>query len=80
MVWCPSVCLSHLPTAAACSGFAAVGPAGRRYRSVATRSAPQQHGATAWCAAADVGSVVFTADAGSSTETLLKRHCRLTTL
>ena len=31
----PSVCLSHLPTAAACGGFAAVGPAERRYRSTA---------------------------------------------
>ena len=41
-----SVCLSHLSTAAAeCSGFAAVGPAGRRYRSIAARPAPQQHGA-----------------------------------
>ena len=30
---CPSICLSHLLTAAAaCGGFAAVGPAGRRCR------------------------------------------------
>jgi len=37
-----SVCLSQLSTvAAACGGFAAVGPAGRRYRS----TAPQRHGA-----------------------------------
>jgi len=38
-VWvCPSFCLSHLTTsAAACLGFAVVGPVGRRYRSVAAR-------------------------------------------
>jgi len=29
---CLSVCLSHAPAAAACGGFAAVGPAGGRYR------------------------------------------------
>ena len=28
-VRCPSVCLSHLPAAAVCDGFAAVGPAVR---------------------------------------------------
>ena len=39
----PSVCLSHLPR----SGFAAVGPAGRRYRSIAARPAPQQRGVAA---------------------------------
>jgi len=50
---CPSVCLSQLFAAAASGGFAAAGPAGRRYRSIATRPAPQQHGA---------GSVTFTAD------------------
>ena len=50
---CLSVCLSQLFAAAACGGFAAAGPAGRRYRSIATRPAPQQHGA---------GSVTFTAD------------------
>ena len=33
----PSV---HVPAAAACGGFAAVGPAGRRYRSIAARSVP----------------------------------------
>ena len=31
---CLSVCLSHLLTPACCGGFAAVGPVGRRYRSV----------------------------------------------
>jgi len=30
-VRCPSDCLSHSPTAAACGGFAAVCPPGRRY-------------------------------------------------
>jgi len=32
-----SVCLSHSPSAAACGGFAAVGPTGRRYRLIAAR-------------------------------------------
>ena len=48
MVPCPSVCLSHSPSAAACSGFAAVGPAGRRHRPVAaylrSSSTGPQHG------------------------------------
>jgi len=34
---CPSVCLFHSPATAVCGGFAAVGPAGRRYRSIAER-------------------------------------------
>ena len=39
----PSVCLSHRSTvAAACSGFAAERPAGRRYRSIAGAGAQQQ--------------------------------------
>ena len=61
-VRCPSVCLSHSLAAAACAGFAAVGPAGRRYRSIAARPAPQQHGAAARRAAANAGSATFTAD------------------
>ena len=60
MVWCSSVCLSiclfHSPAAAACGGFAAVGPVGRRYRSIAARPAPQQHVATEWRAAENAGS------------------------
>ena len=56
-----SVCLSHSPAAAAYGGFAAVGPADRKYRSIAARPAPQQHGATA----ANAGSATFTADVGS---------------
>ena len=48
-----SVCLSRrLTAAAACGGFAAVGPAGRQYQSIAARPIcsrpfdphPQQHG------------------------------------
>jgi len=35
----PSVRLSHSPAAAACGGFAAVGPAGRIYRSIAAAAA-----------------------------------------
>ena len=47
----PSVCLSHSPAAAACGGFAAVGPVvRRRYRAIA---------------AANAGSVTCTADVGS---------------
>ena len=62
-----SVCPMRLSTAAApCGGFAAVGPAGRRYRLIAARpapaTAPQQHGAAApWCSAANASSVTFPA-------------------
>jgi len=42
MVRCPSVCVSHLSTAATeCGGFAAGRSAGRKYRS--TAAAAQQH-------------------------------------
>ena len=65
-VRCPSDRLSaHSPAAAACGGFAAVGPAGRRYRSIAARPAPQQHRAAARRAAANAGSATFSADVGS---------------
>ena len=41
-----SVCLSQLSIAAVARGrFAAVGPAGWRYRAIAARPTPQQHGA-----------------------------------
>ena len=67
---CPSVRLfvrlSHSPAEAACGGFvAAVGPAGRRYRSTAARPAPHQHGAAARRAAVDAGSATLSADEGS---------------
>ena len=45
--------------AAACGGFAAECPAGRRYRSIAARPAPQQHGAAALRTAANAGSATF---------------------
>ena len=45
---CPFVCRFHSSAAAACGGFAAVGPAVRTYRSIAARPAPQQHGASTW--------------------------------
>ena len=61
---CPSVCLSRSPVAAACGGFAAVSPAGRIYRLLAARPAPQQHGAAARRAAADAGSATLAADVG----------------
>jgi len=57
--------LSHSSAAAACGGFAAEGPTDRRYRSIAARPAPQQHGAAARRSAAIAGSVTFTADVGS---------------
>jgi len=55
-VRCPSVRLSHSFAAAACGGFAAVGPAGGIHRSTAARPAPQQH-----CTAANTGSATLTA-------------------
>jgi len=43
-----TVCLFQLSTAAAArGGFAAVGPAGRKYRSIAARPAPSSNGAAA---------------------------------
>ena len=36
---CPSVCLSCSPSAASCGGFAAAGPAGTKYRSIAAAAA-----------------------------------------
>jgi len=53
-VRCPSVCLSRSHAAAACG-------AGLRYRSIAARPAPQQHGAAARRAAANAGSATFSA-------------------
>ena len=44
--------MSHSSAAAARGGFAAVGPAGKRYRSIAARPTSQQRGA----AAANAGS------------------------
>jgi len=77
---CPSVCLSHSPAATAFNGFAAVGPADRRYWSIAARPAPQQHGAAEWRTAANAGSATFTADVGSWTQTcslILLLHLKL---
>ena len=51
----------RLSVPAACGGFAAVGEAGRKYRSIAARPAPQQHGAAARRAAANAGSATFSA-------------------
>jgi len=56
-----SVSLSHSPAAAACGGFAAVGPAGR----IAARPALQQHGTAARRATANAGSATFTTEAGA---------------
>jgi len=61
MVWCPSVCLSHLSTAAGhCGGFAAVGPAGGNDRS---RQPPAT--AAVWCTVANASSATSSADEGS---------------
>jgi len=75
----PSVCLSHLSTAAAaCGGFAAVIPTGRRCLLIAARPAStatalqqhdaQQHGGHA---AANASSATFTADVECWTQTCL---------
>jgi len=64
-VQCPSVCLSYLPATAAFGGFAAVGPAGRSYRSIAAWPAPQQRGAAARHAVVSAGSATFSAYVGS---------------
>ena len=68
-VRCPSVCLSQLSTAAAaCGGFAAVDPAGRRYRWIAARPATSSNGA----AAANASSVTFPASVEGWTQTGFK--------
>jgi len=59
---CPSRLLSV--SFARCSivgEFAAVGPAGRRYPSIAAWQAPQHHGAAARRAAANAGNATFSA-------------------
>ena len=50
-----------------CCGFAAVGPAARRYRSIAARPAGRRS-----AAAADAGSAACSADVGSWTQTCCK--------
>ena len=58
MVRCLSVCLSHLSNdACCCSGFAAPGPAGRRYRLMAAAAARRL--------GANASSVALSADVGS---------------
>jgi len=56
----PSVCLS-VPAFGRCGGFAAVGPAGRRYRSIAARAALSSIPAAARRAAANAGSATLSA-------------------
>ena len=70
-----SVCLSQLSAAAAaCGGFAAVGPAGRRYRSIAAWPAPSNNGAAAARrSVAKPSSVTFTAGVGGWTRTCFLR-------
>ena len=74
--WCLSFCLSfQLSTAvAACGEFAAVGPAGRRYRSTAARLVPGSNGAAAARrSAANASSVALTAAVGGGTPTCFIR-------
>ena len=59
-VRCPSVCPSHSPAAAGGDGFAAVGPAGRRYRSIAARRPATARGRSTR-AAANAGTATFSA-------------------
>ena len=67
-----SVWLSHrLIAAAACGGFAAERPAGRRYRSTAGVSA-----AATRRSAVNAGSVVLTAEERGWTQTRLVRSCQ----
>ena len=63
-VRCPSVCLSYFSAASAGGRFAAVGLAGRKYRSIVARSAPQQQGAAERRAAENAGSALFSANVG----------------
>ena len=57
-VGCPSVCLLSVP----CGGFADVGPACRRYRSIAARPPPSSKGAAAaQLSTARLSSVTFPA-------------------
>ena len=60
----PSVCLSvhpfrHSVAASRCGGFAAVGPAARRYRLIAARAALSNSGAAARRSAANASSVTL---------------------
>jgi len=68
---CPSVrlpvCLSHSPVLSAGCGFAAVGPEGRIYRSIAA----QQHRAAALSETANAGSATFSACVGSAEHRLV---------
>ena len=58
-VRCPSICPSVCPIRG--SGFAAMGPSGRTYRSIAVWPALQRHEDTAQRAAANAGSATFPA-------------------
>jgi len=64
----PSVCLSVVPSCGRCGGFTAVGPAGRRYRSIAALLALGSSCAAARRAAANAGKAAMTADVGSWTQ------------
>ena len=59
---CLSVCLSYSPAAAVCGGFAAVGPVGRRYQSIAAQPAAWGHSTHS---SANAGNATFLAYIGS---------------
>jgi len=60
-----SLRLTHPVAARRRCGFAAVRPAGRRYRSIAAQPALSSSGAAARRSTANASSVTLTADAGS---------------
>ena len=71
-----SVCLSvrvwrHTASARRCGGFAAVGPAASRYRSIAARPALSISRAAARRAAANANSATSPADVGGLTQSRL---------
>ena len=73
-VGCPSVCLLSVP----CGGFADVGPACRRYRSIAARPPPSSKGAAgAQLSTARLSSVTFPAIVENRTWTLYFLENRL---
>ena len=66
---CPSVRLSRPAAARRCCGFAAVGPAPRRHRSIAARPAGRRSPAAA---RPNAGSATLSADVRSWTQTVVR--------
>ena len=81
----PSVSLSYPAATRRCCGFAAVGPAARRYRSIAARSAGRRLVGSRSCAvarhaAANERSAASSADIGTSSRTDLFACALVTTI